>query len=397
MRIPALSTLLVIALNLVAGVGLAAAAFVGSSGNPGNTFTASNAFNLTVTMVDPGAYLGATVSLQATAADGEDGSSITSVTIQRSPAGLGTWTDVCTDTTEPYECSFDTTTVADGLYDFRALSTDNAGNGPTISTTVPNRRVDNTLPTASLTDPGAYLRLTVTLNATATDVGGSGVANVAFERSPADAGTWTNICNDPTFPYSCSFDTTAATDGVYDLRVVSTDNAGNTNTSTVTDRTIDNTAPTAADIQTTNGGATVGRPETNDTITFTYSEQILPGSILAGWNGTSQAVTVRINNSGASDTLEVWDATNLVKLPLTGTVVALNGNNVQNAVVFAAAMVQSGASITITLGTLTSGTVRTDAATSTMSWPPSASATDQAGNPCSTTAANETGAADANF
>jgi hypothetical protein len=95
--------------------------------------------------------------------------------------------------------------------------------------------------------------------------------------------------------------------------------------------------------------------------------------------------------------LEVWDATNLVKLPLTGTVVALNGNNVQNAVVFAAAMVQSGASITITLGTLASGTVRTDAATSTMSWPPSASATDPAGNACSTTAASETGAADANF
>ncbi|MEX2032746.1 MAG: Ig-like domain-containing protein, partial [Dehalococcoidia bacterium] len=313
-----------------------------------------------------------------------------------SPAGLGTWTDVCTDTTSPYSCSFDTTLVTDGLYDFRAISTDNAGNTAT-SATVTNRRVDNTLPTASLTDPGAYLRLTVTLNATATDVGGSGVLNVAFERSPASAGTWTNICTDTTSPYSCSFDTTAAGDGVYDLRSVTTDNAGNQAASVVANRTIDNTAPTASDIQTANADATVGRPETNDTITFTYSEQILASSILAGWTGASQAVTVRINNSGNNDQLAVWNAANTALLPLTSTFVTLDGNNVQNNVVFAATMVQSGASITVTLGTLTSGIVRTDTGTSTMSWPPSATATDLAGNPCSTTTANETGAADANF
>jgi hypothetical protein len=371
-----------------------------NTGNPGTSTLwaggiVDNGFP-SATMTDPGAYLRGTVTLGATADDGA-GSGVANVKIQRSPAGLDTWTDVCTDTTSPYSCSFDTTLVTDGLYDFRARSTDNAGNGPTTSATVASRRVDNTLPTASLTDPGTYLRQTVTLDATATDIGGSGVASVAFERSPAGAGTWTNICTDATFPYSCSFDTTVAGDGIYDLRAVATDNAGNTNTSTVVNRTVDNTAPTATDIQTTNGGATVGRPETSDTITFTYSEQILPGSILTGWNGSSQAVTVRFNNSGGNDTLEVWNATNLVKLPLTSTVVALNGNNVQNAVVFAATMVQSGASITVTLGVLVSGTVRTDAATSTMSWPPSATATDLAGNACSTTTANETGVADANF
>jgi chitinase len=351
--------------------------------------------NPTATMNDPGANLRLTVALPATATD-PGGSGVASVLIQRSPATLGIWTDVCTDTTSPYSCSFDTLTVTDGLYDFRAISTDNAGNSAT-SATVANRRVDNTLPTASLTDPGAYLRQSPTLSATASDVGGSGVLNVAFERSPAGAGTWTNICTDATSPYQCVFDTTLVADGAYDLRAVATDNAGNTSTSMVANRTIDNTPPTAADIQTTNGGATVGRPETNDTVTFAYSEQILPGSILAGWNGTSQAVTVRINNSGASDELEVWNAADLAKLPLTSTFVSLNGNNVLASSVFAATMVQSGASITVTLGTLASGTVRTDAGTSTMAWPPSATATDLAGNACSTTTANETGAGDANF
>jgi Bacterial Ig domain len=345
------------------------------------------------TMNDPGANLRGTVSLTASGTDG--GSGVANVVIQRSPAGAGTWTTVCTDTTSPYSCSLDTTTVTDGLYDFRSITTDNAGN-TTTSAIVASRRVDNTLPTVSLTDPGAYLRLTVTLNATASD-GGSGVANVAFERSPAGAGTWTNICTDTTSPYSCSFNTTTVTDGSYDLRAVATDNAGNTATSTVTSRTIDNTAPTASDIQTTNGGATAGRPETNDTITFTYSETILPGSILAGWNGTSQAVTVRINQAGGADTLEVWNSANNAKLPLTSTSVSLAGDYTSGGgATFTATMVQSGASITVTLGTLT-GSVKTETANGTMSWLPSATATDPAGNPCSTTTANESGAGDREF
>jgi Bacterial Ig domain len=349
----------------------------------------------TATMNDPGAYLRQTVSLTATATDG--GSGVASVTIQRSPAGLGTWTDVCTDTSSPYSCSFDTTTVLDGLYDFRAISTDNAGNS-TTSATVANRRVDNTAPVTVLTDPGAYLRATVTLNATGTDIGGSGVLDVKFQRSPAGAGTWTDICTDTTSPYACSFDTTAVTDGVYDLRSLATDNAGNTATSVVTNRTIDNTAPTAVDIQTTNGGATAGRPETNDTVVFTYSEQILPGSILTGWNGSSQAVTVRLNQGGGgNDRLEVWNAANTAELPLTGSDVSLNGDYTSGGgATIAATMVQSGATITVTFGTVT-GSIRTETANGTMSWPPSATATDLAGNACSTTAATESGAADREF
>jgi hypothetical protein len=346
------------------------------------------------TMTDPGANLRLTVVLGATASDG--GSGVASVTIQRSPAGLGTWTDVCTDTTSPYSCSFDTTTVTDGLYDFRAVATDAAGNS-TSSAVVAGRRVDNTFPTATMTDPGAYLRATVTLGATASD-GGSGVASVTIQRSPAGLGTWTDVCTDTTSPYSCSFDTTAVSDGVYDLRAVATDAAGNsTSSAVVANRTVDNTAPTAVDIQTANGGATVGRPEANDTVTFTYSEQILSTSILAGWNGASQAVTVRINQNGSNDRLEVWNAANNARLPLTNGFVTLNGNFVQSSTTFNATMVQSGASITITLGTQTGGTVRTNGGNATLSWPPSATATDLAGNPCSTTTATESGAADTDF
>ena len=71
----------------------------------------------------------------------------------------------------------------------------------------------------------------------------------------------------------------------------------------MTNREVDNTAPTADGISTTNGGGAHGPRETGDTLTFTYSEAIAPGSIIAGWNGTgSQAVTVRVNNNAPTTT-----------------------------------------------------------------------------------------------
>ncbi|MGH2781720.1 MAG: Ig-like domain-containing protein, partial [Thermoleophilaceae bacterium] len=211
------------------GATFSKAVLTASSSNPGNTFASANAFNLSAQMLDPGAYLRMTVSLQATAADGEDGSSIASVTVERSPAGAGAWTDVCTDPTSPYNCSFDTALVADGLYDLRATAVNDVG-GSATSTTVANRRVDNTTPTATMNDPGANLGGTVSLTAPASD-GGSGVATVLIQRSPAGAGTWTDVCTDTALPYSCSFDTTTVPDGLYDLRSITTDNAGNTATS----------------------------------------------------------------------------------------------------------------------------------------------------------------------
>ena len=169
---------------------------------------------------DPGTPLRGTVSLTGSASD-PGGAGVASAAFQRSPASGGTWTTVDTDTSSPYSVSFDTTAVADGLYDFRLVATDQVGN-TTVSALVTNRRVDNTAPAASLDDPGANLRGTVTLSSTASDAG-SGIATRTYQHSPAGAGTWTTT--------PAAFDTTAVTDGLYDLRVIVTDNAGNSTTS----------------------------------------------------------------------------------------------------------------------------------------------------------------------
>ncbi len=92
-----------------------------------------------VSLADPGTYLTGTVTLTA---DANAPVGVTSIRIQRAPAGGSTWTDVCTTTTSPYACGFDSTTVPDGSYDLRAVLLDARGTS-TTSAVVAARTVDN--------------------------------------------------------------------------------------------------------------------------------------------------------------------------------------------------------------------------------------------------------------
>ena len=190
-------------------------------------------------MSNPGANLSGTVTLNGSAFDG--GSGVASVSFQISPAGAGSWTELALDTAAPYSTSLDTTTVADGFYDFRTVATDWAGNVRT-STPVANRRVDNTAPSVTLTDPGPLLNGSLRLTATASD-SGSGIASVRFEYAPAGTEAWTLIGSDGSAPYRTTFVTTALADGLYDLRALATDRAGNTQGSVVEERRVDNSGP----------------------------------------------------------------------------------------------------------------------------------------------------------
>src|SRR5581483_4815133 len=162
----------------------------------------------TATMTSPGANVRGTVTLGSTTSDA--GSGVASTVYQWSPAGLGTWTSLA-------GTSWDTTGVTDGLYDLRVIATDNAGN-QTTSAAVTSVRVDNTAPTATMTSPGANVRGTITLGSTTSD-SGSGVASVQYQYSTAGAGSWNNT--------AAAWNTTLLSDGLYDLRVIATDGAGN--------------------------------------------------------------------------------------------------------------------------------------------------------------------------
>jgi hypothetical protein len=233
--------LLVAIVGLLAGAGVTAsgADFTHASASPGNTFAASTNFNtVAVTVTDPGAALHGTVALQSTATS-ERG--IASVRYQSAPAGTTTWTDACIATTTPFSCNWNSAGVADGMRDFRAIAVDQAGYQQTAAT-VASRRVDNTLPTVSLADPGAYLTGTKTLSATGSD--GNGLASLAIEYRPS-GGSWTTLCTGATSPRSCSLNSATLADGTYELRARATDSAGNVNDSTLS-RVVDNNAPTGS-------------------------------------------------------------------------------------------------------------------------------------------------------
>ena len=342
------------------------------------------------TLTDPGSPLLGSVTLNGSAVDG--GSGVASWTAQYRPSSGGSWSDACANSTPT--CSWDTTGVADALYDMRAVAADAAGN-TLISAVVANRRVDNNGPTTSFTDPGSPVRGTITLTATATDP--AGVASVVFRRRPAGGGAWTTLCTVNAAPYTCPWNTTSVTDGGYDVEALATDTVGRTTSVIHAARVVDNSAPAPVDVQATNVGATAGRPETNDWIRFTFSEALAPASVLAGWDGSAVAVQASFTNAGASDTLDVLNAAGTARTNLMFAANSLVVGNVVSAnTLFDATMVQSGSTITVTLGALQSGSVRTGNANA-MSWRSATAVTDIAGNAGTGATIAETGANDRDF
>jgi hypothetical protein len=204
--------------------------------------TASAAYDWTpptVTLQAPAAVSSGTVTVAATATDTR--SSIAFVRLQVAPVGASTWTTLCSGTTSPYSCSWDTTTLVDGSYQLHAVASDSAGNLATsdsASTLVANA------PVVTMTDPGSPLRGTVPLSASLANPGGLAVTSFRIESSVADAGSWAAItgCSSATSTISCSW--TPAT-GDYDLRAVAVV-GGTTYTQVVQDTSIDNAAPSVS-------------------------------------------------------------------------------------------------------------------------------------------------------
>jgi hypothetical protein len=346
-------------------------------------------------MTNPGTPLHGTVTLNGTGADAASG--MASMRFEYKLSAGSTWSTACTDPTppSPFSCSWDTTTVADGAYDLRAVAIDAAGNVRN-STAVTARAIDNSGPVVSVTAPGPF-RGTTTVAATATDA--TGVTSVAIQYSLAGAGSYTTICTDASSPYSCSWNSSALADGAYDVRAIATDTLGNTGTSAVVSAYVNNTGPTGTDVQGSNGGLN-DVLDAGDTVIFTYSTTMLPSSILTGWSGASTPIKVRVNNGGTSDSMEFYDNANTTPLGLlaSGTALAINIDHVTAPSVFNATIVRSGATITVTIGTLISGAVKNNPkGKNAMVWQTSSQALSTAGKPTLPTTVTESGASDLDF
>jgi Big-like domain-containing protein len=126
-----------------------------------------------VSLADPGSPLSGPVTLVPSADDGT-GSGIATLIVQRSPSGAGTWTTTATN--------WNTSSVADGVYDLRARATDNAGN--TATSALRTVTVDNGAPTAPKKFSGAKKNGHLVLSwKPATDSGGPVSAYLVYANS----------------------------------------------------------------------------------------------------------------------------------------------------------------------------------------------------------------------
>jgi hypothetical protein len=208
-------------------------------------------------------------------------------------------------------------------------------------------------------------------------------------------------------------------EGAKSYTITSTDAGGHIRTQSGYTVTVDNNSATvfaASNVQTANHAATVGTAEQNDTITLTFNKPVDPQSIVSGWTGASTSVVVRLQDGGcillnigcSHDTVQIYNSTNTLGLPF-GTI-DLNATNytggglagTQADTLFgvspgtASTMVQSGSTITITLGTR-SGSGADNGSSTLMTWNPSTSPYDAAGNQMGATSAGESGSSNKEF
>ena len=277
------------------------------------------------------------------------------------------------------------------------------GSGAAFTATIANpastfaTAADWTAPAVTLTAPADDS----TTDTTPTFSGAAGTASgdastVTVEIFSGATASGTPVQTRTATRSGATWTTTATTlpAGTYTVRVTQTDSGGNTGTATRT-FTVDAGKPKATMVSAVHGGATgaAGRLNQGDKITFTFSEPIVPTSVLSSFTSSSAAVIVRFydDSSNYGDSFTVLDASGQATVKLdAGSVWGIDGgvftgrNYVTDTVSFTATMTRSadGASFVITLGSpdRTSRLVTSAQSSANMIWLPRSGPTDAAGN-----------------
>ena len=155
------------------------------------------------------------------------------VTFLYRASNLANWTFACKDARDPFQCTWDTSLLADGnSYEIRAYANDTVSNiGGNF--TVYNVTLDRTGPFTNITDPVNFTNITAeiyVLMANASD-NFSGVDTVTFQYRKNNTAVWTVSCRDNSPPYTCNFNSTDLTEGnTYQFSAFGNDTLGNIGT-----------------------------------------------------------------------------------------------------------------------------------------------------------------------
>ncbi len=411
-------------------------ATVGSYPNP------VNLANRASVAVSGSAEAAATVTL--TIADAGGAHTVTATTTAN---GFGAWS----------VAGIDVTALNDGTVTYRATATDAAGNsGPVGTATDSKDTVAPTVAIGAVTDPISTGNAAAA-GASGTVESGASVALAVTDGTPShtirpsvsvNGGSWTvtgvnlSTLTDGTIGYTATAtdpagnsatasrtatkDTTAPAvtalavgpaanastgqirkSGSYYVYANATDTAPgtvatvNTSGAATGSVNVDGTAPSPAGVTLGNHtGGLAGKPETGDTITFTFSEEMDPGTLYAGWGwgitpDVTNAVITFNDNTGGNGTNQPDSLTVTGPSGVSlGTVTNLEGHLVtakQRSYTFGATVqyaVTGGQSVvTVTLGGVTAGASGIGTAgSSTFTWAAASTTTDLATNPIGSTA-----------
>jgi hypothetical protein len=312
---------------------------------------------------------------------------VTSAQFQYSAAGAGSWTTIATDTTNPYTVTWDTTTLTNGgSYDLRAITTDNASNTFTSATVTVT--VDRTAPAAPSTP--------VLASASDSGVAGDNLTKVTTPTftGTAEAGSTVKLFDGATQVGSATatggnWSVTSSTlaSGAHTITATATDAAGNVSSSSAgVTVTIDTTAPATSLAKLANGGGTAGTADTGDTATITFSEQLNAASFCSTWtsSGTQTLTNATVTLAQATtDTLSVTSSSCTFNF---GNIAV--GDYVSATATFTSSTVTwdpTAKTLTITLGTFGSGTLKAGVATAKQKYTAVAAVTDLAANAMPTT------------
>jgi hypothetical protein len=239
----------------------------------------------TVTITDPtsGAFVKGTYTISADAAD--------NVAINRVEFYNDTTSLIGTDNTgpTPYTMAWNTIGVSDGSHALTAKAFDTATNS-TTSTAI-NVTVDNTNPTSTITDPIASQLIPETSYAIIGTANDTNFLQYTLQYGAGSApSAWNDIGTNPrTTPVTAgtlgTWDTVPLSDGIYTIRLITTDRASNSTTSTVL-VTVDSTKPT---VVSANSASSI-------LVDVLFSEDIDASSILSGYFTIDNGLSV----SGAS-------------------------------------------------------------------------------------------------
>ncbi|WPB82347.1 Ig-like domain-containing protein [Archangium violaceum] len=218
-----------------------------------------------------------------------------------------------TDTTAPYELSWDSATGADGAHVLTAKAHDTDGRVGTSPAITVN--IDNTLPDVVLTSPapGAYLGSSAVLEAAAVD--NQSVSKVEFYVDGALLGT------DTSAPYTMNWSSGSWTQGAHTLTAKAHDGTGNVRISAGVQVIVDTLAPTVsltAPAQNARLRGTVQvSANASDSVGVARVEFYVDGALIG--TDTSEPYAVSWDSSGVADgahslTARAYDHANLTRL-----------------------------------------------------------------------------------